>query len=416
MSSSVVINNSFAITDPKRLTQLTEEIMAAFLNNSERNIMTTAKGIGMMVNTWNTRKAGLINTLRRHPNWDEEALAVVIPTMETRRSNAKAANIALNNLVIYGVVKPDKNLELWTSMVKLNPFKEPDISKKTADILNELFLAHGIKLGANFGQKTSRIVRKIMLIFGLDEKNKASSKLFLDYTNAINQLGYPVRFVLSVHPMDYLFMSRGNTWTSCHWFGGCYCTGVLSYMQDECSAVGYVIPSEKDATGNVPNQKLYMVKKWTRQMFMFNKGGGILQSRLYPDNSATETISKYGEIVSEIYGTVLGGKHVWKTDDRIEHLPDFFSNSRQGTHYPDWAFNYRCHTIVSDKYKDVPYSDRTICTIGAAPKCIICGNDHSGTSYYTCGANSCHSYDQKVTVETQLANINNPEWWGLPKD
>ena len=70
-----------------------------------------------------------------------------------------------------------------------------------------------------------------------------------------------------MNPVDFLLMSNGNSWHSCHYIGdypdeaGCFSSGTIAYMMGEDSFIVSVIDKEW------PDDNLAFAPKINRQVF-----------------------------------------------------------------------------------------------------------------------------------------------------
>lgn len=149
------------------------------------------------------------------------------------------------------------------------------------------------------GMKTSRAFNRVGVHFGLD-KSPSYEKLKAVYGDLINELKRTLNYVISLNPLDYLKMSFGNTWASCHTidkrnlrhtsgshYSGMYCGGTLSYMLDNVSFVNYVIPiEEKDGITSTARPDRW--DKIYRNMFHL-QGKQMIQGRVYPQDKDGNT-------------------------------------------------------------------------------------------------------------------------------
>lgn len=363
------------------LTEIKKNMFSEFADNRGLKMYPSKAGLDAMIARWMFAKGDIIAKLRTHPNWSEKDLAIVLPMSEARALDRQSAERALNKLVLLEKVHPIKHLDLWDYITRSDFFFRESLTNDAANELNQKIASAGIKnLRLGGGQKISRVVRRILLEFGFDEKDRDSNVTFNVYTNAMNETGTPIRFVLSAHPLDYLLMSNGNSWSSCHYFGGCYSSGVASYMSDGISLVGYTIPDAKDVLEKQSDWPLWKIPKRTRQMFMFGDYG-ILQSRLYPMTHDTDTRSKYGLAVTEIYNKTMGVDTSWVFGEGMNYYNSAFRNASGSTHYPDWHHGYNCRIIRNSKAP----RDARAGVIGSQPTCMVCGNQHTNNGYHGCG-------------------------------
>ena len=105
---------------------------------------------------------------------------------------------------------------------------------------------------AHTGQKANRVVNKIMKYLGYD-KHPDYNKEYAKYADSMSPMTIKRHTILSLNPIDYLKMSFGNSWASCHTidqknkrdmpnsYQGAYCSGTISYMLDGTSMVFYTV-------------------------------------------------------------------------------------------------------------------------------------------------------------------------------
>lgn len=191
------------------------------------------------------------------------------------------------------------------------------------------------------------------LPFVYDEPSAAS------YTKDMQEIG-----VLSVHPCDFLEMSsKSNTWVSCHRLSdGGYQAGCLSYMNDSASMVFYAVDAD------VSGEYRKAIRRY-RQMF-FYEDGTLFQSRLYPADigNALEVSKLFRHLVQQAISRCLTEPNLWYLKTKRPDLNAHLSTYRGGLHYPD--YNYHGNLSVLQGYRK-----DTELTIGAAAKCVCCGNE-----------------------------------------
>ena len=210
-------------------------------------------GVLANLNQWATAKRSLLELLRRHPNWQEENLAVVSQICEGRTIDRDAVDegvYALRELSEEMQLTVEQRKNLYGALCaatreykQLMPDNENDL-----DTIRTL---SGIPCVA--GQKTSRIINRICCKFGLDqytvEKVESPGQtvppynVFFARLSVLNPPGTTRKLVLSIHPCDFLEMSgKDSTWRSCHRLnGGGYQAGCQSYMGDSVSMVLFVV-------------------------------------------------------------------------------------------------------------------------------------------------------------------------------
>lgn len=371
-----------------------------------------------IVQTSVERKADLIEMFRKHPNWDEDQLCIHIDRDIDRKTDNRAMpnfltwlrNQAYNTLEKPTVIQKrneaalrgeyfyslsqEESAELnplkrfvhmWTpeesyyggglelySLLESLPYEtilppfdtEDEWYQKYIGYLNEL----DEKFNFRPGMKINRVINKVCVKFGLD-KLEGYNAAFAQFSDGITPLKISRHTTISVNPVDFLLMSNGNSWHSCHYIGdypndaGCYSSGTISYMMGEDSFIVSVIDKEW------PDDNLAFAPKINRQVFGY-RDYQLLQSRLYPqcnDNGAGETYRNLREMVEEIIAKAEGEVNRWvkSEGDNVIH---------GGTAYPDWE-----HFSVCGQYELREKVDRNAkksIRLDKQPICISCGRRH----------------------------------------
>lgn len=217
------------------------------------------------------------------------------------------------------------------------------ISEPVANCINTIFP----DLKIHIGQKSSRVMNKLFVKFGFD-KTLSYNRTFAKLADSINPFDVERITVLSANIIDFLLMSNGNSWASCHTiiskcgdtYGGCYMGGTLSYANDSESLILYTV--DKSYTGT----DWCFEPKITRQVFFWDYPV-LVQERLYPqcnDNGeqGKALVKQYRTVVEDIVSTCLETPNLWVKENRnranIYSRPDTFM-------YHDWSCfpNYIVH-------------------------------------------------------------------------
>ena len=262
----------------------------------------------------------------------------------------------------------------------LHGYFQPTLTKDAADNLN--YRCPELKVKA--GQKTSRVANKVCTLCGLD-KIDDYNKRFAEYSDAINPLKIKRHTILSCHPVDYLTMSFGNSWASCHTidinnlrnsprsYRGEYRSGTLSYMLDSTSLIMYTVDAKYE--GN----EYELQDKINRNMFHFGNGK-LIQGRVYPqDNDGADSIyTVFREIAQQIISDCIeNGVNAWLNVKGRSECGEVTAS--YGTHYKDYLHYTNCNVSYYNKVKD-----KTIMSIGHKPMCIKCGREHEYTDRLVC--------------------------------
>ena len=238
------------------------------------------------------------------------------------------------------------------------------------------------------GQRSSRAINKILCSLGFN-KHPDYNKEFAKFADAINPLKIKRHTILSVHPVDYLTMSFGNSWSSCHTidkknqrgidgghtWSGCNSSGTESYMLDETSCVFYTVSAEYD--GN----NLELADKINRCMFHFHDNR-LVQGRVYPqcnDNGGSELYKDIREIVQKLFADMLDVPNYWTNKAGKSACSAVISTS--GTHYPDYQNKDGCNVSTLKDGRET----HKIIGVGSLPICPNCGETHDNRDSILCG-------------------------------
>ena len=232
------------------------------------------------------------------------------------------------------------------------------------------FKASGIKGSYTEGMKTSRAFNRLCMqynIHTLPEYNR----LFARYSDMVSGLKRKMKFFISLNPLDYLTMSFGNSWASCHTidkrnerhmpndYSGAYCAGTVSYMLDGASIITYVHDSMPTS---VEDGKIY------RNMFHYNNGT-LVQGRIYPqgNDGATDLYKEFGRIVQIELGTMIGlSNTTWtkKSGGCGNNVASY------GAHYRDYYYQSDCNVSYPN---EMPAARENVVHVGRNTICVRCG-------------------------------------------
>lgn len=268
---------------------------------------------------------------------------------------------------------------------KIYHYKSDRVDKEFADYVNERLP----KVRAREGQKVTKVVGKIAKHYGIDLLS-GYVKAFTDYCDAINVIKVTRHTILSLHPVDYLTMSFGNSWSSCHTvdkenkrnmpngYEGLHASGTISYMLDTCSTVLYTVKSEYE--GNT----FFEMPKINRCMF-HAMNERILQGRCYPqeedDNDGLYT--QFRILAQKVFSEIWGIPNMWRVNrSNFRHMVH-----TSGTHYPDYN-HFSSPNMSIFKYSAIPNKDGLV-QVGHRPICVVCGEEHTYTKRLNCCTRVC---------------------------
>ena len=355
----------------------------------------TDDALNKIIDEWAEQKKDLIEGFRKHPSYVEGKFLIAFNHKYERLCNIDALYNFSNWLDRYAlreVTAPDDILarkeiyctylpdKLWIFLINLDRYNEQYLSSETAQMLREAIPE--VKPRAK--QKMSRVVNKICTYLGYD-KIEGFNKEFAKYADALNPITLERKVILSINPLDYLTMSFGNSWSSCHTidrnnirrmpngYRGQYSSGTISYMLDPSSMVMYTVDASYSGNDYSDQPKI------NRQMFHYGQDK-LVQSRLYPqsnDSGSIELYNQYRNIVQLIVSTMFGFPNLWA----LKHGTDStrrWINTR-GTHYADYVHFNNC-SISTIKGSE----NENLLTVGSTPICVKCGDRHHFGDTITC--------------------------------
>ena len=217
--------------------------------------------------------------------------------------------------------------------------------------------------------KTSRAFNRVCAHFGVDQLPKYN-KLFAQYADMVSDSTRKMIFYMSLNPLDYLTMSFGNSWASCHTidkanrrrmdngYSGAYCGGTLSYMLDPSSFVTFVhshVPEDIVEEG-----KIY------RNMFHY-QNDMLIQGRIYPqgNDGQTDLYKTFRGFVQKEMSALLGVNNAWV---KSSTSPSEVAISR-GAHYRDYENFGTCNISYP---KEKAFGNGWV-NIGHDGVCVNCG-------------------------------------------
>lgn len=349
-----------------------------------------------IIDEWSAQKAPLIEAFKKHPNYVPSKFMIALEGNYNRDIDPHVAyefsTWIQNNCVMQMKDKiPEEfsrgyswcgnlNDGLYNLFVyDLGCYTSQHIDEALATRVNALMPS----LHAREGQKTSKVIGKMLRYLGYDQVD-GYNREFAKYADSLNPLVVTRRTVLSINPLDYLTMSFGNSWASCHTidkhnkrnmpnsYSGCYSSGTVSYMLDPSSMVLYTVDT------SYKGDDYWTQDKINRQMFHWG-GNKLVQSRLYPqaNDSNGEAYTPYRNIVQNIMSVIFEFDNFWTVKKGISAASRYISSD--GTHYEDYR-NFRACTLSVVKGME---NEDTI-FVGARPICIECGYRHSNEESINC--------------------------------
>ena len=371
--------------------------MRTLLEEYDYNYRTWA--LNDIIDEWAVQKSTLIEAFKKHPNYIEGKFMIAYDVNYERVMSedtimgfsgylvniAKSmvttlpADINQRRMSDYCSWLPDKLYHFFDTLyLHTSRTVSEDMVKEFAEIIPEVKVHRG--------EKMTRVVNKICAYIGYD-KHPDYNREFAKYADAMNPLVVKRHTVLSINPLDYLTMSFGNSWASCHTidkenrrgmpnsYEGQYSSGTMSYMLDSSSMVLYTVDASYD--GN----EYWTQSKINRQMFHWGENK-LVQSRLYPQGNDENgsAYEPYRHLVQEIISGIFDFPNLWITKKGPEEARKYIES--RGTHYADYAYFENCRLCIPKGYEN----ENTF-IVGANPICIECGSRHDVSENINCCAN-----------------------------
>lgn len=313
-------------------------------------------GVMANLNAWARNKAPLLELLRHHPQWNEDAKAIVFTFDEGRGIEHDVVDEVAFTMEDLAAQQINEEKRLSDFQISLRAAVSEYSSTLSEASLEVIRNRGGIKCAT--GQKTSRIIGKLCREYGVDRHERYNA-VFAQLSDALNPLQMLKTALLSVHPCDFLEMSnKDNTWTSCHNLeNGSYQAGALSYMTDDVSMIFFTVDPG-------PTDHFYRLPRRSRQMF-FYKENTLFQSRLYPSD-LSEPMNLYRGIVQKAIATCLGVPNRWILKKKREDVNECCTSGEGSRQYPD--YNYYGNISVLKTYGEVAHF-----VVGRPSLCVCCG-------------------------------------------
>ncbi len=420
--------------------ELTAEFMVEFLNKYGYE-EATESGCQTILDTWMKNKAKLLERFRKHPNWDEENLAIVFKEDEYERGFDRSAfspfrDWMLDNLdeIAKKNASPSEtsnttsyytnghtyfiDIQLYDkirNVIRVMDYIQCNcnsqfITEEQARIINnycpEVKVSEGLKL--------TKAIQRVCKIMELDKikdirpahdntdrmKDFGFNYQFQLLADSINPTKFKRITVISLNPLDYWGMSFGYNWTSCHTidksnvrgiknhhFNGEWSSGTTSYMLDESTVIFYIIDEKYE--GNT----YWDENKMQRAVFSVNENGSMIyEGRVYPDGRDGGDYSlaqQFRASMQKVIAETFDLNNYWRVEKGTSTCFDNIISN--GTQYADY-FNYSDVNISFNKDACLEFPK---IKIGRNPICPGCGCSHdyrenivccdcSGESDYRC--------------------------------
>lgn len=364
----------------------------------EYNYTYSDHALNRIIDVWVEQKGELIEAFKKHPNYVEGKFMIAFDTNYERDINLKAV-VSFGRWLQWPIMAYAKELptdimqqkedvnqylpnRLYNFLVWSHSYQTRFLTEEAAVEINEMMPS----IRARKGEKTSRVINRICIYLGYN-KHPDYNREYAKFADALSPMVIKRHTILSINPLDYLTMSFGNSWASCHTidkqnkrdmpnsYEGQYSSGTVSYMLDKSSMVFYTVDASYQG-----NEYWYQ-PKINRQMFHWGEEK-LVQGRLYPQDNDddNDAYTPYRQIVQEIISTIFDLPNLWVVKKGSDIASKYILS--RGTHYRDYTHYSNCSlSRIKDSVNESCF------TVGHGPICIECGWEHSTGENINC----CHS-------------------------
>lgn len=373
----------------------------------------TDAALDSIIDEWADKKGGLIEAFKKHPNYQPGKFMIAFD-FDCERSIDMKEVLEFSSWIrsikrerreylpkeILDRTKPYEDLaeSIERFLLSLNRYADRCLSDRTAKKLDEIIP----EIHPHSGEKTSRVVNRICHYLKYDEAD-GYNKAFASYSDALSPKTIKRHLILSINPLDYLTMSFGNSWASCHTidktnirdmpnsYSGAYSSGTMSYMFDKVSMVMYTVDISYEGTEYWDQPKI------NRQMFHYGEEK-LVQGRLYPqDNDGLNSFyTPYRNIAQNIVSTIFEFPNSWILKRGVKHIDSF--TDTDGTHYADYLNFNSCNISILKGSEN-----KELVEIGSYPICPVCGEYHLAQNNISCcgggGVYYCADCGDEIDIE-----------------
>lgn len=392
-------------TDDKQIDYYTNLAMDLY-DEFEIDGSFTFDGVRKNVAVWYKNKSAQMQLLRKHPYWDEEAKAIVFLQTEVRGVNYSVAVNRLEELENYVWARCEPNgSHFWPSFIRYALHDFEDDEEQTGLLTKEFVdrvlydtrnssLPKGISRMLRVGTKITRLVHKCFEEVELyrtgeiidatklkddgDPRTRQSfDKYYAKFADALSELEIERITLVSLNFLDFMTMSNGNSWSSCHFinsygifhegtessYSGMYKQGCLSYALDAPSMILYTLPTTFNGTD------YYRCQKLSRMCCQY-ENGILVTGKCYPNNE-NSLITRYRQIMQSVMSQVTETPNLWVFSRKLKKVNGFVETVDGAAHYPDYTYEKQKPTISF--CKGVSIEMDTTVEVGHEAYCLDCG-------------------------------------------
>lgn len=352
----------------------------------EVNYAFTPEVVSRIVDDAYEAKSALREKFRTSKFWNEELQALIVPDFSFK---TKPDYNAVREY-IEGIFENTNNRD-WNHHMYYTARDSLNYVYKNQVYLNDDMAERAERYFSSFrfhlGMKVSKFFRAIFEAAGINNDNcRNFESRYAALSDACSPKEHKRLLVLSLNIMDFLTMSDGNSWDSCHSIRhrGCYHGGTLSYALDNVTAILYTLPADTDVSAG----RLWEHGKINRQLFMLGDNF-MIESRLYPDCNKMDIRGAHHDLVAKLWSEFTHKEWTFVSGNDSEVIRFICEHERTtGNHYPD--YHYDQYNIAALKTADLGNDEKI--NIGAASPDIVTGVINTNHRVLSTG-DSSESYD-----------------------
>lgn len=328
---------------------------------------------------WEANKSPIVDLLSRHPKWRQDRLAIVLDGGFSRPCDSYGAwaFISWMNKETPAYIDLVDVKALTGSAVYHTHEGSALVTAELAEALNEILKLHLPDIRyryADNGMKVSKAIGKLCHLLELD-KLPDYNKEFSKFGDSVSTYKVTRPTLISVNPLDYLTMSYGKNWNSCHSIytkddAGCYSAGTISYMLDGSSVICFSL----DSTDQIYNYSVH--NKVQRNMIHLSDDfTTVVQSRVYPqeNDGAADIYGDWRAIIQDVLATCLNVPNMWTVKKGTAPAGEVIHTVTGSTHYPDYKY---FENVNVSRLKGTG-SGAVKIRVGHMTICPECGEEHS---------------------------------------
>lgn len=355
------------------------------------------EGVAANIRLWYRKKEAMRAMFRKHPGWDEGEQAFFTKIKYNRVADEDAAGNALYKIVehLWDTKKSDATDDERATILCLDHLRRKFVAETTVSannvgqawVIEDITKHFGAKIAASIkpGTRHTRILRKLIDICAesCDCDKTLIEREFAKYADAITPRAVEKTAVFSLNFCDFLLMSNGNSWASCHYinthglfhengdshYRGMYRRGTLSYAEDDCSFIFYTIPSKLE-------KENFLTPKIDRMCCQY-KSGYLITGKLYPNNEA-ELSTLVRHFIQDTIASLIQIPSQWRVTYDTCKIVEEVATAENAGHYPDYTYDgqHPARSVLKPliAQEDIPLP---VMTIGAPGLCVCCGKSLS---------------------------------------